>query len=259
MSRIHWTWPTAAVCLVAAVVAGAVLLRTPSPTVTVTDASGHERTLSWADYPADAYVEPAEVLGAPRAEDVDAVGQALLADLARAIDPALPAAAWQRGAEGGVYPHDGNGYGGRTLHQTYNSTSLSVDEAPDDWPALVAVIEAELAAQGYGPLAWEHDREPYPHETPAERDAEVVATHGSLDPAEMWQWWGTAHDGTMWVTVSLHDIDRGATGPADRDRPPQQVSLFVGGTVVSTADEQAYREGVAPFEGLERPQESHPS
>jgi hypothetical protein len=259
MARIHWTWPTAAVCLVAAFATGAVLLRTPAPSITVTDASGHERTIPWADYPADAHAEPADVLAAPRAEDVGAVGPMLLAELTGAIDNQMPGLDWQRGAAGGTYRQYGNGYGGPTLHQTYNSESLSVDQVPADWPALVAALDAELAEQGYGPLEWEHDREPHAYETTAERDADVAATHGSLDPAAMWVWWGTAFDGAMWVSVSLHDVDRGPTGPAERDRPAQQLSLFVGGTVISAADEQSYRDGVAPFEGFERPGESHSS
>ncbi|WP_306231444.1 hypothetical protein [Agrococcus beijingensis] len=260
MARIHWTWPTAAVCLVAAVVTGALLLRTPPPSITVTDASGHERTIPWSDYPADPWIEPADVLAAPRAEEVEAVGPVLLAELTRAIDAQLPGLEWRSGAIGDTYRQYGNGYGGETLHQTYNSEGLSVDQVPADWPALVAALDAELAEQGYGPIEWEHDREPWPHETTAERDADVAATHGSLDPAEMWSWWGTAFDGSMWVSVSLHDIDRGPTGPADPSGlPPQQLSLFVGGTVIAAADEQAYRDGVAPFEGFERPDETHSS
>ncbi len=259
MRRIHWTLPAAALCLVGALLSGCALLQTPSPTSTVTDASGHETTLSWADYPADPFTEPADVLAAPRAEHVDAMGRALLADLQAAIDREMPALAWQHGTEGGVHPHDGNGYGGATLHQTYNSAGIWVDEAPEDWRAMIAVIEAELAEHGYGPIAWDFDRELYPHETPAERDADVAQMHGSLEPDEMWWWMGNARHGTMWVSVGLHDIRRGAGAPPDTERPDQQLSLWVGGTVIASSDEQAYREGIARFAGLERPSESHPS
>ncbi|MFA4840398.1 MAG: hypothetical protein WC580_01670 [Agrococcus sp.] len=158
-----------------------------------------------------------------------------------------------------MHPHDGNGYRGPTLHRIYNSESVWADDAPDDWWEMVAVIEAELADHGYGPIEWEFDREPYPLETPAQRDAEVAQLHGSLEPGEMWRWTGNAFDGTMWVSVSLHDVARGAGAPADAERPDEQLSLWVGGLVIASSDEQEYRDGIAPFAGLERPAESHPS
>lgn len=241
--------------LLVAATTGCALLSTPSPTTTVTDASGREVTLSWADYPGDPYVEPAEVLAAPRAEHAEAVAEAQLTELRAAIDAHAPGLAWERALEGGVYPHDGNGYGGPTAHRTLNATELHAADVPDDWPALVTVIEAELAELGYGPIEWEFEREPFEHETPAERDAAVVEGFGALEPERMWQWLGTAHDGAMWVTVMLVDVDRGVGAPPDAEPgSPERLGLMVGGTVIAAADEQAYRDGVAPFEGLEHPE-----
>lgn len=256
MARIHWTFPTAALCLLGSVVTGCAVLWPQSPTSTVTDASGAQRTISWADYPASAQVDPAEVLAAPRAEQAEAEGAALVGELQEAIDAAVPGLAWERGPEGGVYPSAENGYGGRSLHQVLNSQEASVAQPPEDWPALAAAIEAALAEHGYGPIGWDFERAPWGHETTAERDADVLATNGSLDPARMWQWMGNADNGSMWVSVILVDPARGAGGPADAE---PVLSLMVGGTVVAAADEQAYRDGIAPFAGLEPPPESHPS
>ncbi len=258
MRRIHWTLPAAALCLVGAIVSGCALLQPPSPTTTVTDASGHEVTLSWADFRGEPFVAPADVLAAPRTVEIEGVGDALLDDLQRAVDRHTPGLEWHTGTEGGVFEHDGNGYGGETLHSTYNSSERSTTEVPDDWPALTATLDAELAVQGFGPIAWEFDRQPHAHQTAAERDAEIVEMHGSLDPDEMWTWVGAAHDGTVWVSVVLADVDRGVGAPDPTEqRSPQTLSLIVGGTVIAAADERAYRDGTAPFDGLERPATTH--
>lgn len=247
-----------AIAMLATTATGCALLDPPSPTTTVTDAEGQEVTLSWADYPSDGSTDPVEVLAAPRAEQVDAVGEALLAELQRAVDAELPGLDWQRETEGGVHVQDGNGYGGATLLRTYNSADVSAADAPADWPALAAAIDAELAEQGYDAIEWEFDREPFGHETPAERDAAVVEQFGSLDPARMWHWSGSARNGAMWVSVLLQDVDRGVGSPADSAASsPQLLHFMVGGTVLATADERAYRDGIAPFDGLEPPEATH--
>jgi hypothetical protein len=263
MSRIRRTpsRAVAAASVAAAVVlsaAGCALLDPPSPSATVVDASGERVTISWADYPGEAYVDPADVLDAPRAAEAVAEAEALLAELEAAIDAAAPGLAWARTGEHGLYPHDGNGYGGPTLHQTLNSAELAADDVPDDWGATAATIERGLAAHGYGAIAWDHDREPYPHESPEARDADVAATFGSLEPNEMWQWMGTARDGSMWVTLGFVDAERGVGAPAEaQPAAPRALWLMVGGTVIAAGDEQAYRDGTAPFAGVERPDPTH--
>jgi hypothetical protein len=237
---------------------GCALLEPPSPTATVTDADGHRVTISWADYPGEAYVEPADVLAAPRAEQVTAEAEALLVELEAAVDAAAPGLTWHRTGEHGIHPHDGNGYGGPTLHQTLNSAELAADDVPGDWAATAATIDAALAAHGYDAIAWDHDRDPYPHESPEARDADVAATFGSLEPDEMWQWMGTARDGSMWVTVGLVDVDRGGGAPAEAEpAAPRAVWFMVGGTVIAAGDERAYRDGTAPFAGVDRPDPTH--
>lgn len=243
--------------LITGLVAGCTLLFPQSPTSTITDANGQQMTLSWADYPADDDKDPAAVLAAPRAEQVEAAAEALLADLQGSIDGHAAGLTWDRGSEGGVYQHDGNGYGGPTMHRTLNSAELLTHDPLGDWPALVAVLDAELAEHGYGPIEWEFDREPYGHETAAERDAAVAEQFGSLDPAQMWQWAGDAHDGSMWVSIILQDRDRPTAPDASAAEPERLLTIMVGGTVISAVDEQAYRDGIAPFEGLEPPDPTH--
>jgi hypothetical protein len=258
MRRIHWTFPAAALCLVGAIVTGCMLLERPSPTTTTTDASGHEHTLSWADFPADAYTDPADVLAAPRAEAVERSGEELLAELRGALDAVEPGLAWRQATDGGVFEQEGNGYGGRTLHRTYNSAEAASDDALTDREAAVAALEAELAERGYGAIEWEFERAPLPHETPAERDAAIVEQFGSLDPDAMRLWAGSARNGALWVSVIMHDPSRVAPGGGATSMLPG-VALMAGGTVISAADEPSYRDGTAPFEGLERPDESHSS
>lgn len=256
--RIHRSLPVVALCLVGALLTGCGLLRPASPTTTATAASGHETTLSWADFPGEQHLEPVDVLAAPRAEQIERIGDELLDDLQRAVDEHTPDVAWRAGAEGGVFAHDGNGYGGQTMHRTYNSPEATAAAVPDDWDALATVLDAELARQGFGPIVWDFEREPLAHQTEAELEAELVEVHGSLDPDEMWQWMGAASKGTLWVSVILVDVHRGVGAPPESDQPsPRLLALMVGGTVIAAADEAAYRDGTAPFEGLDRPATTH--
>ncbi|WP_413317097.1 hypothetical protein AA0Z99_10455 [Agrococcus sp. 1P02AA] len=254
MARIHWTFPAAVLCLVGALLSGCVLLGPSSPSTTVVDASGREVTLHWEDYPADGAHEPADVLAAPRAEEVEAAGESLLGDLRAAIDELAPGLSWQRDGESGIYPSEQNGYGGPSLHRLHNSASATTDTAPDDWAALTAALDGVLADHGYSPIVWSWHRGATEWQSAAERDASIIDQHGTLDPDAMWMWDGTAQQGSMWVSIVVQDPERGA-GPA-AGAPPrgdELLSLAVGGMVISADDEQAYRDGVAPFEGLERP------
>ncbi|GAA2175490.1 hypothetical protein GCM10009846_25600 [Agrococcus versicolor] len=252
---------TAAI-LVAGVAFGVVgmarLVDPPSPTTTVTGADGEQVVLDWRDYPADPSVDPDDVLAAPRAEDVVDVGSAELAAMRRAFEPVAPGLAWSTPDAPDVLVTDvgGNGYGGASLHQVYNSQSVEGVglDADADWHALGAAVDAELAALGYGPIAWDFDREPYPYETQEQRDEQMVAEFGSLDPDEMWQWSGMAERDSMWVWVTIWDERRPTTPDGAWPESESGVSLFVGGTVVSHDDEQAYVDGVARFDGLMRPE-----
>ena len=250
---------------VSAVVAVARMVDPPSPTTTVVGEDGQEVVLDWADYPAHAYLDdPQDVLDAPRAEEVDAVGEAELDALEAAVAPVAPGLDWTLDEDAGetVFPPSGgNGYGGPSLHAGYNSpsdVSSGLDEAAD-WHAIAAALDAELAALGYEPIAWYHDRQPYVGESSSERDADVEAQSGSLDVDEMWRWSGTTMRGAMWISIDLWDLRRD-TAPEDAwPETESGITLQVGGTVLLEDDEQAYVEGIAPFAGLPRPEPSHPS
>lgn len=254
MARIHWTFPAAVLCLAGALVSGCMLLVPPSPSTTVVDASGREVTLHWEDYPADGAHEPADVLAAPRAEEVEAVGEALLDELQAAVDEHAPGLSWQRDGESGIYPSEENGYGGPSLHRLHNSASATTGTAPADWTALTAALDGVLADHGYSPIVWSWHRGATEWQTAAERDASIIDQHGTLDPDEMWMWDGMSAKGSMWVSIFVQDPERGAGLDAGAQPGDDELlSLSVGGTVISEADEQAYRDGIAPFEGLERP------
>ena len=253
--------------VVAALVTGGVLVARiadpPSPTTTVTADDGSEVVLDWADYPAEAWVEPEDVLAAPRAEDVEETTAAQLAALEAAIDQAAPGMTWATDPADEerqqLFPVGGNGYGGQSLHAVWNGrTQLGSGLAEDaDWHAMAAALDAQVADLGYDPITWSHERAPYPGESVAERDAEILAAHGSLDPDEMWSWSGSARDGSMWLDVQVWDARR-ATAPADPwQSTTAGIAIMLGGTVVSADDEQAYVDGIAPFEGLSRPEPTH--
>lgn len=266
-SRVAIAAGGVAAIVVAGLATGGVLIaRTvdpPSPTTTVTADDGSEVVLDWADYPADSWEDPADVLAAPRAEGVEAVGEEQLLALQAAVEPVAPEVGWGLVLPDDVtfdaFPVGGNGYGGPSLHQVYNSpTNLGEGLAEDaDWTAIVDALELRLAELGYGPIEWEYDRAPYGYESTAERDAQVEEQFGSLDPAEMWMWSGTATNGSMWVWVSIWDSRRDTAPAQTWQDEPNGVSLFIGGTVIAEADEQAYRDGIAPFEGLSLPPSTH--
>lgn len=246
----------------AGVVAVARVLDPPSPTTAVTTADG-DIVVDWADYPADSQLDPADVLTAPRAGDVADVGTETLSALRGAVEQTAPDLDWTTDAaedagHGVLFPVSGNGYGGDSLHLSYNSptvTGVGLD-ADADWHSVTAAVDAELDALGYTPVLWDFNREPYDWQTTAEQEAEIVDQFGSLDPDEMWSWSGMATNGSMWAWVTVWDTRRGA--PEDAWPETQSgISLFVGGTVVAADDERAYADGVAPFEGLTRPEPTH--
>ncbi len=266
-SRLTLAIGGVAAIVVAGLATGAVMLERlvdpPSPTTTVAADDGSQVVLDWADYPADASQDPASVLAAPRAEEVEAVGDAELVALAAAVEPVAPELEWSlvpTGNADDVLPTGGgNGYGGPTLHRVYNSpTNLGDGLAADaDWSAMAAALGAELADLGYGPIVWDHEREPYDYETEADRDEQVVAQFGSLDPDAMWMWAGMAERDSMWVWVSIWDVRRDTAPEGAWTETDSGVSLFIGGTVISQDDERAYETGVAPFEGIMLPASTH--
>lgn len=240
--------------------AGVSWIAPPSPVTTVTDGSGQEIVLNWADYPADPNLDPGDVLAAPRAEDVPGVGETELERLRSAVDAVTPSLKW---APQGTGTNDslldstigGNGYGGPSLHRIYNSPDLAGGglTAETDWSVVSAAINTELTELGYTPVVWDFDRPAYTHQTRSERDAEIIDQYGSLDPDRMWLWSGIAERDSMWVAVTIWDERRGGAKEYWPD-VPSGVGLFIGGTVIATSDEEAYVAGVAPFTGLQRPQ-----
>lgn len=235
-------------------------LAPPSPVTTITVEDGREVELDWADYPADPWLDPDDVLAAPRAEDVAEIGDAELVELRAAVEPAAPGLDWESQGSGTAdslldRPVGGNGYGGRSLHRTYNAPDTVGDGLGTDaeWTAVSDALDAELSRLGYDEIVWDFDREPYVQQSRAERDAEIFEQFGSLDPDRMWVWSGWAERGSMWVAVTIWDERRGA--PEDAWPESQSgISLSLGGTVVAVSDEEAYTAGVAPFDGLPRPE-----
>ncbi|RUR01718.1 hypothetical protein [Labedella endophytica] len=249
---------TLVLCAVAGVIGVVSLLNPPSPTTRITSDDGSEITLDWRDYPAfaDPSLDPQDVLDAPRAGDVAAVVSEQIDELSTGLTPALPGVGWNPADPDApiLFPADGNGYGGESLHLGYNVTASTTGTLPEghDWNALTDALAGELSALGYADVVWDFDRAPYPGQTRSEHEDEVVSQHGSLDPDEMWMWSGMAQQGSLWVMITIWDERRGAP----EDAWPEETTgldLLFGGTVISQDDEAAYADGVAPFEGLARP------
>lgn len=250
---------TLVLCAVAGVVGVVSLLNPPSPTTVITSDDGSEITLDWRDYPAfaDPSLDPQDVLDAPRAEEVTVVVDDQIESVSSGLAPVLPGVEWDTPEADGevLFPAEGNGYGGESLHLGYNVTASTTGTLPvdHDWNALTDALAGELSALGYADIVWDVDRGPYQGQSRSEYEDEIVSQHGSLDPDEMWMWSGMAQKGSLWVMITIWDERRGAPD----DAWPEETTgldLLFGGTVISQDDEAAYAGGVSPFEGLARPE-----
>ena len=232
-----------------------------SPTTTTSRADGTEVTVNWEDYPGSADVEAADLLAAPRENDVEAVGAALFKALREAIDPQLDLT-WTESGEDGWYPAEGNGYGGESTLITYNSRSIATDSAPSsssEWRSIVERASAVTEATGLGPIMLDHETPPVGTDGAAWRQ-EYHDRFGTKDPDRYWMWTGTAYGNSQWLAVTITDVDRDDTGKAvDElgDEPKQSIGFFYGATIIREKDRDAFVRALEPFSGLDKPPASH--
>ncbi|HEY8589667.1 MAG TPA: hypothetical protein VIL55_08965 [Naasia sp.] len=225
-----------------------------SPVTEYTGANGSAVRVEWRDYPGHAYTDPDQVLQAPVAEKADDRARNVI----RAIERRLTAEfglEWEHGpGEEGLYPQEGNGYGGSSLYVTYNSAPRQSDGVPafDDWERVLEVVDEVAPAYGFEPVRLE--------------GVSVSGEESAVEPERadedgVWQWSAAARAGGQWLDVSITDIERDPSGDAEKEMAGaidagwsgQSVSLSYGATTLHHRDRETFLERLQPFRGLERP------
>jgi hypothetical protein len=223
---------------------------TPSPpTTTFTDASGESITVDWSEYPADAYTGAEEVLDLPPVEDVERRWSRVRGALTDAIQAELGGEfgdlAWRKRGDDGWYESSGNGYGGDTMLQVYNSAGweAGVRLPRSVWPRVLQAAEEELAQWGI---------------TVAKVDSSA-----DDDDANAHARWLLVRDffsGGEFMSVSVQDATLEDDALADVESYGGLVSgiaLFYGIQTISESDRDAFARAALPFEGLTRPAPTH--
>jgi hypothetical protein len=218
-----------------------------SPTTTYRDANGLETTVQWRDYPADAYTDAGEVLTLPTVEEVADHWPEVREALAAAIEAELGDRAadleWRAHGEEGWYPYGGNGYGGESMLQVYNSANweAEIEVPPGAWQDILDAAERELAEWGI-------------------RAAPAIP-RGEGDPDDShWMDSVDLFQNGEFMTVTVQDARRDDDALADAQEHGwivSGISLFYGIQTISDADRAEFERRAAPFRGLARPEPSH--
>lgn len=221
-----------------------------SPVSEYTAANGSRVEVRWRDYPGHAGMAADQVLQAPVAEKVDERARNVM----RAIERRLSAEfglEWEDGpVEGGLYPQEGNGYGGDSLYVTYNSGTRESLGVPDfsEWQRVLDVVDGAAPAYGFEAV---------------NLDAVMVAGEEfGVGPERardegVWEWGGTARAAGQWLNVSITDVRRDTSGKAESRAGGagngQAIALSYGATTLHQRDREVFLERLQPFLGLERP------
>ncbi|MGA7149705.1 MAG: LppA family lipoprotein [Microbacterium sp.] len=236
-------WWRAVLLIAAAAVVGGCA---SPPTTTYTDASGETVTVDWSDYPADPYTDIDDVLALPTAEEVDQRWAAVRAAVIAAIESELAGEfgdlEWRSRGDDGWHPYGGNGYGGQTMLEVYNSAGWEAEVSlPEEaWPRVIDAAERELASWGID-------------------GAGDLAGPGDPDTSE-WLLVGDFFQHGEFMSVSVQDAreDEQALKDAEQyDHLISGITLFYGIQTISREDEDAFIRAAAPFEGLTRPEPTH--
>lgn len=249
----HLRWAVALFAAAALALGGC----SASPKSSYRNSQGTEVTVDWKDYPGHALQDPAEVLAAPVAEDLDERASKVLS----AVEARLTAQfglTWENGPDGQEPFHEqgGNGYGGASTYKVFNSVSresLGVPQGKGSWRVAASTVGQTIAEYGFGAIEWDSLG-------PSRRE-ENRKTFGSDDPDTYWRWSGQASNGAEWILVSLLDVDKDASGKAAKEHEgagsygwnPRAVSISYGATALREADKEAFLRALEPFKELDRP------
>lgn len=219
-----------------------------SPTTTYVGGSGESITVHWRDYPAAAYTDAVDVLDLTPVERVDDRWEAMRDDLVAAIEAEfadeLPELRWEAEGEDGWYPYGGNGYGGESMLQVYNSSSWQADVTIPraEWPRVSEAATAVLSEWGIEPSVTSGQNGP------------------DADDLTRWMQYTDYFAGGEFLTVTVQDATLDDEALADAEEYGHQVagvSLFYGIETISQDERDAFAAAAAPFEGLTRPEATH--
>ena len=229
-----------------------------APTTTITDADGSTVIVDWADYPGHAGIDAAQLVNAPPEQEVEAVSSALLDAIGAQLSDRFGVTFTVEGDD--IWTaSQGNGYGGESLLTSYNSAARetsTIPSAPDDWRAIVAIVTEEAIRAGLGPVVLDHESESYLRDESWQKDTRE--RFGTDDPDQFWSWSGFAYGDSQWLSISLSDARRDASGEAVReakkfDSQGQSISVFYGATTVQADSRIEFAEKIKPFIGLTPP------
>lgn len=217
-----------------------------SPTTTIRSADGEETTVHWRDYPADAFTDARDVLALPSVEEVADRWADVRAAVAQAIEVELGDSVshleWRASGDDGWYPYGGNGYGGDSMLQVYNSATweTEVELPPSAWQGVLDAAERELAE-------WDIRVSP-------------AAPAPGEDDLSHWMRYIDFFQGGEFMTVTVQDARRDDGALADAQEYGHLISgisLFYGIQTISDADRAEFERRAQPFQGLARPEASH--
>ncbi|RAX50014.1 hypothetical protein DQ353_07650 [Arthrobacter sp. AQ5-05] len=237
-----------------------IIKTTIGSTTVIENTDGSRQTIYWRGYPATSEPDPQEILDGPTPEQGYADGQAMLAEIKSALSSAL-ALEWNAEAEAletDVYfPGASNNHGGQSLLTTVNAPEHQSTSVPEAWAG------KQKAMDVIGDISGEYGYQRPRLDTDSWSEADVVADRGSLDPAG-WAMVGGMVQGPngQWLSFAFADCSKDLTGKfakefSDDSGGGAQSALFLGygaKGLLPAANRDLYKEALAPFIGLERPE-----
>ncbi|MFC8303982.1 hypothetical protein ACFUCV_09910 [Specibacter sp. NPDC057265] len=256
-SAAHRRWTALAAASVALLL-GASACAAP-PTTSYTNETGQEVTVNWKDYPVSAGLLPEDFSHAVTQEEAQATSDAVLTDI-RAALTSVHAFEWSTRGEAAWFPGGGNGYGGKVMTSTFNSTQWESATAPAsnaEWEEIVAVTSRITTKHGLGGVQLLFDHENFKTDHSWQKD--LIDKYGTADPQRLWWWEGTAYTRSQWLVLHMVNVDRDTTGAAaketeDSGLPARSISISYGATAVPAKDQAALTQALEPFVGLTPPE-----
>lgn len=216
-----------------------------SPTTQHVSESGHKVTVEWRDYPAYAGTDADLVLAGPTVEETPMHAPALLDEVMRELSTAFEdetgQLTWQQNGDDGWFPMSGNGYGGDSMLQTYNSPTWEAGAviARDRWQELVDVAARVAADFGL--------------ETRRKDEFEPGFDRWLHSEALL-------RGDVEWLTVSVQDASLDAAALHEAEEHGWLVagiSISYGISTISDEHRAAFEQRTVPFRGLDMPEATH--
>lgn len=227
----------AALGILALALAGSLAACAVPPRSSYVNEAGQTVTVSWADFPARAYVDTESVLAGPTVEEVADHSTRLLVEAREALEAEFGLTGWSVRGEEGWFPEGGNDYGGTSMLHIFNSSTWEAPaEIPgEDWERVVDAV-AEVAER-YG--------------LDTRRIEELDDRTGTWMRAEV-----LMRGDAEWLSVVVQDAALDPRALAEAEERGWQVAgvqLFYGISTIREADRAEFERRADPFRGLEFP------